>query len=54
MQVAGPKSCGLCIISGGGTRPSNLSAKILAVKEEWLLKGTEQYKLESTRLYAVK
>lgn len=54
MQAAGAKSCDLCIISGGGPRPSNLSARTLAVKEEWLLKGTEQYKLDSTRLYAVR
>ena len=54
LQLAGAKACDLCIISGGGPRPSNLGASATAVREEWLLKGTEQYKLDSPRPYAVK
>ena len=54
LQLAGAKACDLCIISGGGPRPSNLGSSATAVREEWVLKGTEQYKLDSPRLYAVK
>ena len=53
VQIYGAKGCDLCIVSGGCSRPSNLSSDVIAVREEWLLKGAEQYKLESERLHAV-
>ena len=31
-----------------------LSSEVTAVREEWLLKGAEQYKLESERVHAVR
>ncbi len=54
MQIVGAKACNLCIVSGGCSRPANLSTDITAVREEWLLKGAEKYKLESERVHAVK
>ncbi|KAL3133363.1 hypothetical protein ABBQ38_007235 [Trebouxia sp. C0009 RCD-2024] len=53
-KISGAKGCDLCIVSGGCSRPSNLSSEVTAVREEWLLKGAEQYRLESERLHAVK
>jgi len=54
MQIVGAKACNLCIVSGGCSRPANLSTDITAVREEWLLKGAEKYKLELERVHAVK
>ena len=54
VQIYGAKGCDLCIVSGGCSRPSNLSSDVIAVREEWLLNGSEQYKLESERLHAVR
>jgi len=54
MQIVGAKACNLCIMFGGCSRPANLSTDITAVREEWLLKGAEKYKLESERVHAVK
>jgi len=54
MQIVGAKACNLCIVSGGCSRPANLSTDITAVRAEWLLKGAEKYKLESERVHAVK
>lgn len=54
VQISGAKGCNLCIVSGGCSRPGNLSSDVTAVREEWLLKGAEQYRLESERLHAVK
>ena len=54
MQIVGAKACNLCIVSGGCSRPANLSTDITAVREEWLLKGAEKYKLESESVHAVK
>ncbi|KAL0055045.1 hypothetical protein WJX82_006219 [Trebouxia sp. C0006] len=53
-KIVGAKACNLCIVSGGCSRPANLSTDITAVREEWLLKGAEKYKLESERVHAVK
>ncbi|KAL0035929.1 hypothetical protein WJX77_008231 [Trebouxia sp. C0004] len=53
-KIVGAKACNLCIVSGGCSRPGNLSTDITAVREEWLLKGAEKYKLESERVHAVK
>ena len=52
LQIVGAKACNLCIVSGGCSRPANLSSNITAVREEWLLKGAEQYQLESERVHA--
>ncbi|KAA6420103.1 MAG: hypothetical protein FRX49_09952 [Trebouxia sp. A1-2] len=53
-KIVGARACNLCIVSGGCSRPANLSPDITAVREEWLLKGAEKYKLESERVHAVK
>jgi len=51
---AAPNSEELVWANLGCSRPANLSTDITAVREEWLLKGAEKYKLESERVHAVK
>ena len=54
MQIVGAKACNICVVSGGCSRPASLSSDMVAVREEWLLKGAEQYKLEPETMHVVK
>ncbi|GAB4817885.1 hypothetical protein N2152v2_004931 [Parachlorella kessleri] len=47
-KVVPPKTCTLCVVVGGGSRPTHIPKQVPAVKEEWLLMAAEGFKVPST------
>jgi hypothetical protein len=47
MQVVPPKGCTLCVVVGGGGRPTHIPKQVPAVKEEWLLIAAERFEVPS-------
>ena len=48
LQVVPPKTCTLCVVVGGGSRPTHIPKQVPAVKEEWLLMAAERFQVPST------
>ena len=43
LQVVAPKACTLCVVVGGGSRPTLIPRQAKCVKEEWLLQAAERF-----------
>lgn len=53
LQAASHKTCTLCVVVGGGARPSQVPAAALCVKEEWLLQAAERFELPPVEDFSI-
>ncbi len=53
LQAAQPRSCTLCIVVGGGSRPPTIPDVAACVKEEWLLLAAERFEAPSLEEFSI-
>lgn len=51
LQVVPPKSCSLCVVVGGGSRPPGLPRGARCLREEWLFHAAERFEQPAMEEY---